>query len=104
MPPPGGRLSRPRASPAQGLSPEEVTLLTLAPCPVLATALRIQRAIITRHAAGGARLLEKCRRFVLRECGAVRRAGGVAQLRDLGLAKGLLLDSYRRIEDLERGS
>ena len=30
-----------------------MTLLTLAPCPVLATALRIQRAIITRHAAGG---------------------------------------------------
>ena len=31
-------------------------------------------------------------------CGAVRRAGGLEQLRDLGLAKGLLSDAYREIE------
>ena len=54
------------------------------------------------HAAGDARLFKKCRRFVLKECGAVRRAGGVGQLRDLGLAKGLLVDSYREVEQLRR--
>ena len=40
---------------AQGLSPAEIAVLDRAPCPVLATALRIQRAIITRHDSGGVR-------------------------------------------------
>ena len=40
---------------AQGLSPAEVAVLDRAPCPVLATALRIQRSIITRHDSGGVR-------------------------------------------------
>lgn len=53
------------------------------------------------HAAGDARLLQKCRRVVLMECSAVRRAGGVARLRDLGLAKGLLCDAERKIDGME---
>jgi len=36
-----------------GLSKAELALLAAAPCPVLATAQRIQRAIITRQSAGG---------------------------------------------------
>ena len=38
---------------AAGISPAERRLLQAAPCPVFATAQRIQRAIITRHHAGG---------------------------------------------------
>jgi len=36
-----------------GLTKDELTLLAAAPCPVVATAQRIQRAIITRQHAGG---------------------------------------------------
>ena len=52
------------------------------------------------HAAGDARLLARCRRFIVRECGAVRRAGGLTQLREFAVAKGLLSDAYHEVEAL----
>ena len=41
------------------------------------------------HATGNGRLLAQCRRFVADNAAEVRASGGVEQLRDLGVAKGL---------------
>ena len=48
------------------------------------------------HVMNDTRLLMHCRRFMLRE----GKAGGVGQLQDLGVAKGLLNDAYSEISVL----
>ena len=44
-----------------------------------------------------ARLVAQCRRYVAEHSGAVRASGGVGQLRELGVAKGLLGDALDRV-------
>ena len=55
----------------------------------------------TACAADDERLVAQCRRFVAEHSGEVRAKGGVEQLRDLGVAKGLLGDSMDRVVRLE---
>ena len=47
------------------------------------------------------RLFDQCRRYVTEHSGAVRASGGVEQLRDLGVAKGLLGDALDRVAEME---
>ena len=47
------------------------------------------------------RLFAWCRRFVVEHSGAVRRGGGVEQLREIGVAKGLLGDALDCVARLE---
>ena len=47
------------------------------------------------------RLFAQCRRFVAEHSGAVRASGGVEQLRDLGVAKGLLGDAMDQVTQLK---
>ena len=56
------------------------------------------------HTLGDGRLLAQCRRFVADHAAEVRASGGVEQLRDLGLLKGLLADSMDRVTQLEAAS
>ena len=51
------------------------------------------------HTTGDGRLLAQCRRFVADNAAEVRASGGVEQLRDLGVAKGLLGDALDRVAE-----
>ncbi|EOD25787.1 hypothetical protein EMIHUDRAFT_421393 [Emiliania huxleyi CCMP1516] len=53
------------------------------------------------HTTGDGRLLAQCRRFVADHAAEVRASGGVEQLRDLGVAKGLLGDALDQVAELE---
>ena len=55
------------------------------------------------HTMGDGRLLAQCRRFVADHAAEVRASGGVEQLRDLGVAKGLLGDALDRVAELKKG-
>ena len=47
------------------------------------------------------RLFAQCRRFVAEHSAEVRASGGVEQLRDLGVAKGLLGDALDQVTQLK---
>ncbi|EOD39403.1 hypothetical protein EMIHUDRAFT_361353 [Emiliania huxleyi CCMP1516] len=53
------------------------------------------------HTTGDGRLLAHCRRFVADHAAEVRASGGVEQLRDLGVAKGLLGDALDQVAELK---
>ena len=53
------------------------------------------------HATGDGRLLAQCRRYVADHAAEVRASGGVEQLRDLGVAKGLLGDALDQVAELK---
>ncbi|EOD20531.1 hypothetical protein EMIHUDRAFT_355103 [Emiliania huxleyi CCMP1516] len=53
------------------------------------------------HATGDGRLLAQCRRFVADHAAEVRASGGVEQLRDFGVAKGLLGDALDQVAELK---
>ena len=53
------------------------------------------------HATGDGRLRAQCRRFVADNAAEVRASGGVEQLRDLGVAKGLLGDAFDQVAELK---
>ena len=53
------------------------------------------------HTMGDGRLLAQCRRFVADHAAEVRASGGVEQLRDLGVAKGLLGDALDQVAELK---
>ncbi|EOD22352.1 hypothetical protein EMIHUDRAFT_315727 [Emiliania huxleyi CCMP1516] len=53
------------------------------------------------HTTGDGRLLAQCRRFVADHAAEVRASGGVEQLRDLGVAKGLLGDALDQVAELK---
>ena len=53
------------------------------------------------HATGDGRLLAQCRRYVADNAAEVRASGGVEQLRDLGVAKGLLGDALDEVAELK---
>ena len=53
------------------------------------------------HTTGDGRLLAQCRRYVADHAAEVRASGGVEQLRDLGVAKGLLGDALDQVAELE---
>ncbi|EOD21036.1 hypothetical protein EMIHUDRAFT_354993 [Emiliania huxleyi CCMP1516] len=55
------------------------------------------------HTTGDGRLLAQCRRFVADHAAEVRASGGVEQLRDLGVAKGLLGDALDQVAELKKG-
>ena len=55
------------------------------------------------HATGDGRLLAQCRRYVADHAAEVRASGGVEQLRDLGVAKGLLGDALDQVAELQKG-
>ncbi|EOD25757.1 hypothetical protein EMIHUDRAFT_354066, partial [Emiliania huxleyi CCMP1516] len=56
------------------------------------------------HTMGDGRLLAQCRRFVADHAAEVRASGGVEQLRDLGVAKGLLGDALDQVAELQKGA
>ena len=56
------------------------------------------------HATGDGRLLAQCRRYVADNAAEVRASGGVEQLRDLGVAKGLLGDALDQVAELKMGA
>ena len=56
------------------------------------------------HATGDGRLLAQCRRYVADHAAEVRASGGVEQLRDLGVAKGLLGDALDQVAELKMGA
>ena len=51
---------------------------------------------------GDARLFGQCRSWIAEKPGEVRRSGGVEQLTDLGVAKGLLGDAMDEVVRLKR--
>ena len=53
------------------------------------------------HTMGDGRLLAQCRRYVADNAAEVRASGGVEQLRDLGVAKGLLGDALDQVAELK---
>ncbi|EOD39382.1 hypothetical protein EMIHUDRAFT_312979 [Emiliania huxleyi CCMP1516] len=53
------------------------------------------------HTTGDGRLLAQCRRFVADHAAEVRASGGVEQLRDFGVAKGLLGDALDQVAELK---
>ena len=53
------------------------------------------------HTMGDGRLLAQCRRFVADHAAEVRASGGVEQLRDFGVAKGLLGDALDQVAELK---
>ncbi|EOD40297.1 hypothetical protein EMIHUDRAFT_372834 [Emiliania huxleyi CCMP1516] len=53
------------------------------------------------HTMGDGRLLAQCRRFVADHPAEVRASGGVEQLRDFGVAKGLLGDALDQVAELK---
>ncbi|EOD08290.1 hypothetical protein EMIHUDRAFT_371997 [Emiliania huxleyi CCMP1516] len=53
------------------------------------------------HTLGDGRLLAQCRRFVADHAAEVRASGGVEQLRDFGVAKGLLGDALDQVAQLK---
>ncbi|EOD29066.1 hypothetical protein EMIHUDRAFT_365941, partial [Emiliania huxleyi CCMP1516] len=53
------------------------------------------------HTMSDGRLLAQCRRFVADHAAEVRASGGVEQLRDLGVAKGLLGDALDQVAELK---
>ncbi|EOD20495.1 hypothetical protein EMIHUDRAFT_208373 [Emiliania huxleyi CCMP1516] len=53
------------------------------------------------HTLGDGRLLAQCRRFVADHAAEVRASGGVEQLRDFGVAKGLLGDALDQVVELK---
>ena len=53
------------------------------------------------HATGDGRLLAQCRRYVADNAAEVRASGGVEQLRDFGVAKGLLGDALDQVAELK---
>ncbi|EOD22561.1 hypothetical protein EMIHUDRAFT_116656 [Emiliania huxleyi CCMP1516] len=53
------------------------------------------------HATGDGWLLAQCRRYVADNAAEVRASGGVEQLRDLGVAKGLLGDALDQVAELK---
>ena len=53
---------------------------------------------------GDGRLLAQCRRYVADHAAEVRASGGVEQLRDLGVAKGLLGDALDQVAELKRAA
>ena len=53
------------------------------------------------HTLGDGRLLAQCRRYVADHAAEVRASGGVEQLRDLGVAKGLLGDALDQVAELK---
>ncbi|EOD14074.1 hypothetical protein EMIHUDRAFT_311149 [Emiliania huxleyi CCMP1516] len=53
------------------------------------------------HTLGDGRLLAQCRRFVADHAAEVRASGGVEQLRDFGVAKGLLGDALDQVAELK---
>ena len=55
------------------------------------------------HTMGDGRLLAQCRRYVADHAAEVRASGGVEQLRDLGVAKGLLGDALDQVAELKMG-
>ncbi|EOD27814.1 hypothetical protein EMIHUDRAFT_353638 [Emiliania huxleyi CCMP1516] len=67
----------------------------------LATAVPLLEAA---HTTGDGRLLAQCRRFVADHAAEVRASGGVEQLRDLGVAKGLLGDALDQVAELKKGA
>ncbi|EOD31534.1 hypothetical protein EMIHUDRAFT_231698 [Emiliania huxleyi CCMP1516] len=56
------------------------------------------------HTTGDGRLLAQCRRYVADHAAEVRASGGVEQLRDLGVAKGLLGDALDQVAELKMGA
>ena len=56
-----------------------------------------------RHTSfsGDGQLLAQCRRYVADHAAEVRASGGVEQLRDLGVAKGLLGDALDQVAELK---
>ncbi|EOD41273.1 hypothetical protein EMIHUDRAFT_433296 [Emiliania huxleyi CCMP1516] len=56
------------------------------------------------HTMGDGRLLAQCRRFVADHAAEVRASGGVEQLCDLGVAKGLLGDALDQVAELKKGA
>merc|ERR1711965_827368 len=56
------------------------------------------------HTMGDGRLLAQCRRYVADHAAEVRASGGVEQLRDLGVAKGLLGDALDQVAELQKGA
>ena len=56
------------------------------------------------HTTGDGRLLAHCRRFVADHAAEVRASGGVEQLRDFGVAKGLLGDALDQVAELKKGA
>ena len=53
------------------------------------------------HTMGDGRLLAQCRRYVADNAAEVRASGGVEQLRDFGVAKGLLGDALDQVAELK---
>jgi len=53
------------------------------------------------HTMGDGRLLAQCRRYVADNATEVRASGGVEQLRNLGVAKGLLGDALDQVTELQ---
>ena len=53
------------------------------------------------HTTGDGRLLAQCRRYVADHAAEVRASGGVEQLRDFGVAKGLLGDALDQVAELK---
>ena len=53
------------------------------------------------HTMGDGRLLAQCRRYVADHAAEVRASGGVEQLRDFGVAKGLLGDALDQVAELK---
>ncbi|EOD37512.1 hypothetical protein EMIHUDRAFT_313262 [Emiliania huxleyi CCMP1516] len=53
------------------------------------------------HMTGDGRLLAQCRRYVADHAAEVRASGGVEQLSDLGVAKGLLGDALDQVSELQ---
>ena len=54
--------------------------------------------------ASNERLFKKCRRFIRANGGAVKAAGGIDDLQQLEVAKGLLGDAIDEVERLRKGS
>ncbi|EOD25702.1 hypothetical protein EMIHUDRAFT_100655 [Emiliania huxleyi CCMP1516] len=52
------------------------------------------------HTTGDGRLLAQCRRYVADHAAEVRASGGVEQLRNMGVAKGLLGDALDQVAEL----
>ena len=56
------------------------------------------------HTTGDGRLLAQCRRYVADHAAEVRASGGVEQLRDISVAKGLLGDALDQVAELKMGA
>ena len=83
------------------LAPPQIVTLPLGQCYDLGRCWVNDKWTEAACATSDERLFAQCRRYVAEHAGAVRKSGGVEQLRDFGVAKGLLADSMDLCTELK---